>query len=764
MIPTSAHAGITATRRRSRILAAMAVLLIALGISAPARAATPSPTPTLSGETTLTVGALGNGVLTPGESLTTIFSLQNDTSARVAGGEATLHLADGSLGSRDDLAAWLDGSRGADAGRAIGATVIDAAASGESTSGGVQVAAEDEALQNRAPGIYPIWLTLGELEARSVVVVPGSAAGSIGVVVPITAGPLQRGLLTSDSLETMTAPDGSLTAALDAVEGTPAILAIDPAVPAAIRVLGTAAPESAQEWLARMLQLPNSRFALQFGDADVATQIDAGLAEPLQPTSLAAYIDAANIEPDATPSPTPSGSADAEDADAEGADTGPELPDLESLLDIGDPDAPIVYWPPSGIAGPQVVSALSATAEGALTLVSSSTLASDADGTSTARATVTGAPVLVSDARITAALHDASIAADSAARAGDLAAASAGITLASAEAGGAPVLVSVDRGADRTRLGLHAAIAAATTVPGVAAASLGDLSAAAATDATLAAVSSDPTRTGAVGVLNAGADSIARFATVLDDPALLTGPERAGILQLLGAAWVDDPSAWLAAYAAHQSATDTTLSSVTILPSSALNLLTAGTNLRFWVHNELPYPVNVVLYAVPDDLRLEVDRETVVTGAAPSSNTPVEVPVRARIGNGDVQIDLSLRSPTLEPIGVDQTVDVNVRADWEGIGLILMIVLVTGFFVIGVVRTVRRRRRVGAGDETDGGNHDDPTADAETDAASRADEVTDAAPSDPDAELAGDPVADSVGDDAPTRAEGPTAPGPEDRP
>ncbi|QEW01329.1 hypothetical protein F6J84_15300 [Microbacterium caowuchunii] len=694
MIPTSAHAGITATRPRHRLLAALLALLVILGMAiptaSPARAeTTPTPSPTLSGETLLSVAVLGNGLLTPGETLTAFLSLQNGTGSRFPGGEATLYLGDAPLADRDGLSSWLDGSRADPAGQPVGTAVVEAAASGETTGGGVQVPPTDPALQDRAPGVYPLWLTIGELTARTVVTVTGSVSGSVGVVVPVTAGPLVRGLLTREQIETLTAEDGALTAVLDAVEGTPAILAVDPAVPAAIRVLGTSAPAQALEWLSRLMALPNSRFALQFGDADVATQIDAGLPEPLQPTSLLAYVDQDALSSPATPTATPSPSVTAPADPEEGV---PVVPDLTALLDIGAPDAPVVYWPAGGVAGPQVVSTLAGTAEGALTLLSTTTLTEDA-GPVAARGTAGDGGVLLSDAAVSASLYAASLDTDTAERAADLAAVSAGLTLAAGATGGAPLLVTVEREAQRTRQGLRAAITAATTVPGISAVGLDALVAAPAAEVEVAETATDPARTEVVPVLGSEADSIARFATILDDPALLTGPQRAGILQVLGAAWLDPDADWPDAVARHRAATENTLSSVGILPSSALNLLTAGTNLRFWIHNELPYPVNVVFYAVPDDLRLDIERETVVTAAAASSNTPVEVPVRARLGNGEVQIDLSLRSPTLEPIGTDQTVDVNVRADWEGIGLIAMVVLVAGFLIIGVIRTIRRRRR-----------------------------------------------------------------------
>ncbi|HAN26073.1 MAG TPA: hypothetical protein DCP95_16120, partial [Microbacterium ginsengisoli] len=68
---------------------------------------------------------------------------------------------------------------------------------------------------------------------------------------------------------------GLLDAELTAVAGTAAVLAVDPAVVASIRVLGSSAPASARAWLQRLMTLPNERFALQYGDADVATQLEA---------------------------------------------------------------------------------------------------------------------------------------------------------------------------------------------------------------------------------------------------------------------------------------------------------------------------------------------------------------------------------------------------------------------------------------------------------------------------------------------------------
>lgn len=690
MIPNPAHAGTTATRRRPGILAALLALLVLVGLAAappPASAASsPTPSPSSSGVVEFSVGPTGNGVLPPGAPLTVQFSVQNGTSLRVPADDAALQLGDAAFTDRASLAAWLESDADADTGRLLGTTRVEAVGGGSTATGTLQIPGDNEALVGRAPGVYPVRLTFGGREARSVVVVPGSAAASVGVIVPVTAGPLERGLLTRDQLESLTAADGSLTAVLDAVEGTGAILAVDPAVPAAIRVLGTSAPASAQEWLTRLLQLPNSRFALQFGDADVATQIEAGLSTPWTPTSLDAYVDTAAIaDPAATPGATPTSSPSTD------PDGGPVLPDLATLLDIGDADAPVVYWPVDGSAGPSVVASLGAASPGALTVLDTTAVGTGSDEIS-GRAAAADAGVLLTDHAVSTALRAGSVSTDAAERGAHFATASAELTLAAAASGGSTLLVTIDRANDRTRAGIRGAIDAAS-VPGLTVTDLNGVIGSAPRAVTVADATSDATRVAAVSTLSDGSDRIARFATILDDPAMLTGPERAGILQLLGAGWVSDGADWPTAFADHRAATEKTLSSVGILPSSPLNLLTAGTDLRFWVHNELPYPVNVVLDVDPNDLRIEIDRQIEVTAAA-SSNTPVAVPVRARIGNGDVKIVLSLRSATFEPIGATQTVDVNVRADWEAYGIAIMIVLIVGFLVVGVVRTARRRRRL----------------------------------------------------------------------
>ncbi|GAA1977121.1 DUF6049 family protein [Microbacterium pumilum] len=744
------------------VIALLPVIGVVPGGTAPAGASTTTPTPTPTptpdipaGTTKFTLSPVGSGIVQPGDPLSVSVTLQNGTSSLTAPVEVTLRLGSSPLPDRAALAAWLAGRTGGIAAQQVGTAAIGSIPAGGERTEGIGVDGDDPAMQNRAPGVYPLAASYdgpdGVVTSTSVMVVPDPAAAptQIGVIVPITADAIAGGLLTAAELTELTAPTGSLTSELNAVEGTSVILAVDPAIPAAIRVLGTSAPESALEWLERFDALPQSRFALQFGDADVAVQIKAGLSRPMQPTSLSAYMSPDDFipvdsptptpEPTPTPTPTPTQTADA-DPDA------PVYPDLESLLDIGGGRAG-VFWPTAGAAGPDTVATLGdLTMEGqtSLTVIPSITTAQGAAG-----ATVPahgqsegGGEVLVYDTDVSTALQQASVVDEAALRGAALTEATAYLAFAASDLRGtAPLLVTLDRDTARSRVGLRSAITTATEAPGAAPVTLGRLAAADPIDIQVADADIDASRVAAASALFSEETELSRFATILDDSSLLTGPERARILQLLAVAWIPDPVAWSAAVTAHRAATTVTLNSVDLLPTSTVNLFGSGADLGFWVRNDLPYPVNLILYATPDSLRLDVQRATPVVAGA-SSNTRVEVPVQARVGNGEVTLALQLRSRASVAIGNGAFVDVNVRAEWEGVGVIALSVVVGALLVLGIGRTVlrvRNRRRAAAAGTVAAGTVAAETADAA------------GAPDEPQAREEPDPAISATDDDSGVR-------------
>lgn len=699
-----------ARRRLAAALVALAAFVPAtlLGLPAAALAATPTPTPTpeVPGVASLTLSPLSGGVVRPGEALAVSVTLDNETATTLSGGPVELSIGVEPIGDRRTLSAWLDGGDAAAELQPIGTGGFSAIAPGAATTTGLTVAPTATVISALPPGVYPLAASYadgaedGALTARSVMIVPDDAvSANVAIVVPVTAAPLATGLLTATELAELTATGGALANTLDAVDGTPAILAVDPAVLASIRVLGRSAPATATAWLSRLDALPNERFALQFGDADVAAQLAAGQERPLQPTSLQYAMTPGDFTPDpaktpgATPTPAPSSSVDP---------SAPVYPSLEELLAVEGARA-TVFWPDAGGATAPVVAALGALGaddDTAYTVLPSTRLTSGADGaTVAARAAVEGAELLVTDEGISAALQTASHTDDSTLRGAALAAATAQLMLATQDAAGAPLLVTLGRGEDRSLVALGSTLLAVSQAPGVSSASLDDLLDEPGRAAILAESEADAMRADAASALFADEETLARFATVLDDARLLTAPERTAVLQLLGVGWTADPAAWAAAVEEHRAATRTTLDSVGLLTVPDVQQIGPSADIPVWVRNDLPYDVNVVLNASSDDLRLRIQGSIDVVARA-QSTTRVLIPVNARIGSGEVDLSLQLRSPSLVAVGDQQVIHVTVRADWERYGVIALGVIVGGLLVVGVIRTVLRRRRSRRADES----------------------------------------------------------------
>lgn len=699
MTPLAADARARRTGPRAR---AVLALLAALAVAAPVPAVAsvpaagtpaaelqvdgPPPSPPLD----FAIAAEADGVADDDGRLVITMSVDNPGFSTVRSGRVNVAVSREPLASRSEIDDWLSGETALSL-RRIGSTTMEGvAARGRSSTTTVLEVGDD-----LEPGVYALRGTYdsaqGPLVSRGVWVVSDEeSAGQVAVVVPITASPRGTALLTSDELAELTAPGGELRAQLDAVVGTPAILAIDPAVVASIRVLGSNAPESAAQWLADLLALPHTRFALQFGDADLAVQVGAGLSAPLTVDDLTPLLDLGGFPATgADPSPTPTAEA-------------PLLPDLATLTDIGRARSD-VFWPAGGTAGPDVIAALASAGEnpaGSLTLVPSDTVR----GEKGALARSGDAGLLVYDADVSEALRVASSSDLGVDRAAALAEASA---YASFTDGGDPLLVTVDRGGDRSIEALRGAVRAASRLDGRDAIGMERLAAGTSHPVTVRNAQPDARRVAVLESFLDGETDLAQFATVLENPAVLLAPERGDILQLIGNGWLPQRGAWNHAVATHRAETAATLRAVEIVPSPDINLLGSSAPLSFSVRNALPWPARLVLLTEPNDLRLVVkDRIELVAGE--NQTTRVDVPVEARVANGESSLGLQLRSPTMVPIGDPVTIAVAVRAEWETVGIVVMSVLVGGLLVLGVIRTVLRLRRRRQPADPDAGT--EPTA------------------------------------------------------
>ncbi|PID98385.1 MAG: hypothetical protein CSA82_00055 [Actinobacteria bacterium] len=136
-------------------------------------------------------------------------------------------------------------------------------------------------------------------------------------------------------------------------------------------------------------------------------------------------------------------------------------------------------------------------------------------------------------------------------------------------------------------------------------------------------------------------------------------------------------------------------------PSVPVNVINKTANFPMRVTNTLPWEAKVKVDLDPSDQRLTVTSIPEVT-LPPQSTTSVDVPVTA-IGSGNINVLFRISSPENVVLDESQSVTVRLRAGWEDMATAIIAILVALAFVIGLVRTVRRRVRSQAGIPGTGG-------------------------------------------------------------
>lgn len=664
--------------RGAAVFVTAAALLMVGGVSA-ATAATEEPE--VAEETTeLFVSAGLRGVVPIGAPVAATVTLRNSADEELSPARVALEVNRTALTDAESLTAWLsEGSFEGGFTSLLSTETLPVPAASEMTT---NVSITPEQLGALPAGVYPLRALLTgattsdqqhDQDAATVLVVTDAAAPQVGVLVPITATPASGALLAADELTELTGPEGALSAQLDAVAGTLAILAVDPAIPAAIRSLGVSAPQTAIDWLERLEALPNDRFLLQFGDADATTQAHAGEPALLEPLGLSAVLDEANflaVAPTIAPEPTPTPAVAEE----------PQIPTPDDLTAV-ERAAEGFLWPRADTTVDDLTLFDQFLQAPTTTILPTSS----ASGAAGASATAGGHSLLLYDAAASAAFSEAAGEPDDLRRDALLTGASAQLFFASAHAPDAPLLVGLDRDETRTAAALRAAIDTASRAP----VDLDVLTAAPAASVSLTA-EPDESRAPALRTLLEEERQLSSFATILDEPQLLLSPERTRILRVIA---VGVPTEQFSSeFADHRRATERTLNAVGVQRPSNIQLFAANAELPVWVRNELPWAVNLNLSADPSDPRLDVQEVTPLV-AQPQSNTRVKVPVSARVGSGQLDVELSLTSPIGVSIGSPEVARVAVRAEWENIGLIIFGGLAGLLILFGVVRTVRRKRR-----------------------------------------------------------------------
>ena len=211
--------------------------------------------------------------------------------------------------------------------------------------------------------------------------------------------------------------------------------------------------------------------------------------------------------------------------------------------------------------------------------------------------------------------------------------------------------------------------------------------------------------------ISAMASSLTRLtplANATDDPDAVYASVTPQILPALSAQLT--ASGQLDAATAVTSQVTTMLSSVTVEPSSAVNLINKSANFPVLVRNNLPWPVRVDVTLVPDDPRLRATPAQSQTLAAQGATT-VEVPVGA-IGSGDIKVTYKVTTPDGVVLDDSQTVTVRMRAGWEDAITAVIASLFGLLFLAGITRSLRKRAAHKA--QAASGDAEAPSGDADT--------------------------------------------------
>jgi hypothetical protein len=677
---------------------------------------------------TATLAADRAGVLAPGETLTASITVSNSSDLSYGAGTAVLWVDPAAQKSRSTLDTWLASTDAVDKAVTIGTAPVPILEPGGSTVVTVIVpAASVPFAADPSQAVFGIGasVTAGATttNARSSIVwSPGATATptTVGVVMPIVSPSSADGLISADDLATYTAPNGVLTRELDGlVRHSTVAIGLDPMIVASIRALGNAAPASASDWLRRLSLLPNDTFSLGFGDADLVGQFQSGLTKPLTPVSLDYALDPKNFTPSPTPvgeppdthptqteSPTPSPTPTAGNT--------PVLPTLDELVSW-DFSLQGIAWPGDGTVRAADLPALKAAGFSTALISGGNTNAASINGTSNAVLPFDGGKLGVADAALSAAIRQASSAASDAAWNAAMSKVNAQLELASQEGGQAKhVLIAFDRSWPSSGTQLQRTLDSLLNTPWSTPATLPDTLAAPSTSGlALVDAPESQARVSAIRSLTDDEGRLDQFATILDDPTTMTGAARAELLTLLAVSWQNPRNDWAAAVAKSRSTTTKTLDSVKIVPTENVNLVSAQGSIPFTVVNDLKdQAANVVLRADPSNSRLEIDQDTTKRIPADSRATML-VPVKAKLGNGQVTLTLTLYSPTGVQIGDQSSAKVDVHADWEGIGALIFGILLVLLFGFGIVRNILRRRDQRKEDDGDETPEAETTEDAE---------------------------------------------------
>ena len=554
---------------------------------------------------------------------------------------------------------------------------------GASASVRARISADDaDGILTSADGARLLYVRLiagsQRIVAESAIVRMSGSAPKVGfgTVVPITAPAGTTGVVDTDDQASLTAADGEWTRALQAARAMPsAVLALDPAVLASIRLAGEDAPPSAQQLLTDLAALPNEVVQLPYADGDVTLQRAAGLSGRTSPTSFTGTA--------ATPAPSGSASASAVPTPA------PSTTPPTSAADLTDWDwsGGRLLWPVPGTSTAADVAALSS--EGTVLLGGADVQQTASEAAAGPATSVNGSRTVVAEATASRLL---SIAAEGGAT-GDAALAPLVAALATdAVTSATPsVLAVAGRGAPGADLDRVLRILQAQRW--IRGEGLETMTSRRAGAATLEAKTVAANRVATARDLVESERTVQQLSTAVPDAAALTGGPRLAMLALLSAQWSGALQPWQSAAASTAAELRSYGGRVSILPADPRTLTGVDAKLQVVVQNTLPQAVRVDIAAVVDNGRLRFTGTRPLRLVVPPNGTNRTQLSISTIANGPAQITLRLLTPDGAQIGKPAVRAITVRAGLDTIVAVVLLAALGLLLALGVYRNVTRRRR-----------------------------------------------------------------------
>ncbi len=678
--------------------ALVAGVLLAAGIAA----AVPAQATVIDG-LTLTSTISDQGIATPGAPMTVTVHLANNSGEDVAATSVSVTAIDVDVTTVAGLEDWLATSTGA-RGATLGSSDIADLADGEKVSVPVSLDLE-RAGWNSVWGARALLITVdgeaGTLARQHAAVLYAGAlapaVASLAVVVPVVVPQEPGQVIDPGSLERLTSAGGLLDNLATQTDDTFATLAIDPRIPVSVLADGNAGPQALEWWQGLVADSPDT-FLTAYGDADLAGQIQAGASQLLSsgardgsPDLEAALKAVVPISPpvpngETLPSPSPS----------------PSPVTAPSALPAAEPTPRVDGWTPTslGIAWPVANSvdeaALSAISRAGLStvLLSSGNVGNGLGSVLSAR--VGGVGALVVNDGISGDLGRAAAATTTEAWSGAMASAvvrlSALVTDPSVQRG---AIAALTRSGDATAVTrLKTTLTALQSLPWLAATGVSDIALIPPIDANLVPRSESPERLAAIGDLVRANDAVTAFASIAEEPSVVTDPSARQTMATLAAGLVGE-DAWPGRVAESLAEMRDVLASVRVSTDSTINMIGASATLPVAVENGLATPVTVVVSADPRNNSISIEAPVTVKIES-RAQAVARFSAEAQVSNGSVLVDTALASEAGVPIGSLRSLRVNVRADWEAVGLIALGAVFVGLVVAGVIRTVQRRKAQGA--------------------------------------------------------------------